>query len=148
MTVTLGENYSQELKLTFNTQQKGQLNNRLLRNIRRNMGHQRQILHQPTRLSLRRITRAKHPPLTRLQRSRPAHFPRLFKLTRYPCHHPQSTNITKTAQDVCNTSTFHLETLERPVSGGDGADEPGSDVVTLELESLVCVEFGSAGGLF
>ena len=37
------------------------------------MRHQRQILDQPTALPLRRVSRAQHAPLTRLQSSRPTH---------------------------------------------------------------------------
>lgn len=47
-----------------------------------------------------------------------------------------------------DASALHFEPLERPVSGGDGADEAGGEDVAVEEEGVVCVEFGGAGGLF
>lgn len=108
------------------------------------MSHQRQVLDKSARLSLRRITRTEHSPLTRLQRSRSRDLARLLKLRRDPRHHAQRRDETQTREDVGDTGALHLETLEGPVTGRDGADETLGDAVAVELELLDRVELGRA----
>jgi hypothetical protein len=118
-------------KRTFNTNKEANVPNRILLNIRRNMRHQRQVLHQSTRLSFRRITRTQHSPLTRLQRSRSTDLPRLLELGRDTGHHSQRRDETQPRKDVSDPRPLHLETLEGPITGRDGADETLSDAVTM-----------------
>ena len=112
------------------------------------MGHERQILDEATGLSLGRITRAQHAPLTRLEGPRAGHFARLFKLGRNARHHPQRRDERQAREDVGDARAFHLEPLEGPVARRDGADEPLGDAVAVELELLDGVEFRGAVGLF
>jgi hypothetical protein len=69
-----------EWGITFDSEHQRETDNRSLLYIRRDVCHKSQILDQPTRLSLGRVTRTQHSPLTWLQRSRATNLPRLFKL--------------------------------------------------------------------
>jgi hypothetical protein len=51
-------------------------------------------------------------------------------------------------QDVRNTGTLHLEPLETPVSGRDGADKSRSNEVGLIEQGLVGVKLGGSTRLF
>ena len=66
------------------------LDDGLLIHICRDMGHQRQVFHQATCFSFRRIAWTQHSPLTRLQRTRSTDFPCLLELRADACHHPES----------------------------------------------------------
>ena len=111
------------------------------------MCHKRKVLHQPTRLPFRRIARAQHAPLTRLQRTRPTDLPRLLELGRDARHHPQRRDEREATEDVRDSRTVHLEPLEGPVSCRNGAHEASSDVVALELHGGEGVKLGRARGL-
>ena len=135
-------------KLTFHSEHQREADNRPLLHIRRDVRHKRQILDQTTRLSLGRIARTEHAPLTRLQGSRAADLSRLFKLRGYPRHHPQRGYEAQATQNVRHARALHLESFQGPVPGGDGAHEAGGDVVPLELEGVERVELVGARGLF
>ena len=96
------------------------------------MGSQRQILDQPTTLSLRRITRTQHAPVTGLQCSRPCHFPRFFHLRGNPRHHSQRVDITLPAQDLRHTRSGHVEPFQNPISRRERPDKPLSNIVSDE----------------
>ena len=43
-----------------------------------------------------------------------------------------------------NTGTFHFEALECPIACGDGSFHTGGDVVAVQFQVLVCIEFRRA----
>lgn len=73
-------------------------------------------LLRPTHLSLRGVRRAQHAPLRGLQGARPANLPGLLKLGGDPGHHAESRYEGETRQDLGDTLTVHLESLQRPVA--------------------------------
>ena len=109
---------------------------RLFFDISRDVGHERQILHQSTSLSFWRVARTQHAPLAGLQRSGSTDLTCLLKLRRYPGHHAESRYEREPAEDMRNAGTVHLEPLQRPIPGGNGANEASSDVITLELHRV------------
>lgn len=104
------------------------------------MGHQRQVLDQPTRFSFGCIAGTQHSPLTRLESSGTAHFTRLLELRANSCHHAQRANEGQAAEDMSNACAFHLEPLERPVPSADSSGEARCDIVVLHLQGVESVE--------
>lgn len=129
---------------TFDSDEEANVPNRLLLDIGRDVGHERQVLDESARLSFGGITRAEDTPLTRLERTRSRDLARLLELRRDASHHPERRDERQPREDVSDPRTLHLESLERPVARRDGANEALRDAVAVELELLDGVEFGRA----
>ena len=107
----------------------------------RDVRHQGQVLDQTTSFTFRRIRRAHHPPLRRLQRTGAAHLARFFKLRVDAGHHSQSGNVRQTRQHLSHSLTVHLETLNRPISCRDGHLQSLRNVILADV--LDHVKLGS-----
>lgn len=70
----------------------------------------------PTHLSFRGVRWTQHAPLWRLQRARSANLPGFLKLGWDPGHHAKCWNIGEARQDLGDTLSVHLESLQRPVA--------------------------------
>lgn len=97
------------------------------------MRHQSQVFHEAACLSLGGIGGAQHPPLGGLKRTGSAHFPCLLELARYPSHVTQSGDVGEAREDLCDAGAVHLESLDRPVSRGDGVLETHRDLVLTDV---------------
>ena len=126
---------------TFDTQHVCQPDDGLLIDVRRDVGHQGEVLDETARLAFGGVAGTKHSPLTRLQRSRSTHLPRLLELGADAGHHAQCADEREPAEDVRDACPLHLEPLQRPVPGGDRTDEARSNMVALELHRVERVKF-------
>lgn len=124
----------------FDSKHESDLDERFLRHIRRDMRHQRQILHQAACFPFRRIGRTKHPPLTGLKSSRAGNLSCLLELTRYPGHHAKCGDEAESGQDMGDTGSLDVKTFKRPVPGRDGSSESGSDGVSALSNKRAGVE--------
>ena len=125
---------------TFNAEHVCESDNRLLIDVCGDVGHQSKILDETAGLSFRCIAGAEHAPLAGLECTRTADFPCLLKLRADTSHHSKSADERKPAENVCDTSTLHLETFQRPIACTDRAHETGGDVVAHKLHAVERVE--------
>lgn len=107
------------------------------------MRHQGKVFDKTASFSFWRVAGTEHTPLTGLERTWTTNFSCLLKLRRDTSHHAERTDVTQPTKDMGNSSPLHLETLKRPVSGRDRADETSGYVVALELHRVECIELGS-----
>ena len=133
-----------ERRRTFDADEEADVPNRLLLDIRRDVGHEGEVLDESARLSFGGITRAEDTPLTRLERTRTRDLPRLLELRRDPRHHPKRRDERQPREDMGNARALHLEPLERPVARRDRSHKALRDAVAVELELLDRVELGRA----
>ena len=129
---------------TLDADEEANVPDRNLLDIGRDVGHEREVLHESARLPLGRVARAQHAPLTRLERSRSRDLSRLLELGRDARHHAEGRDEREAREDVGDPGALHLEALEGPVAGRDGAHEPLRDPVAVQLELLDRVELGRA----
>ena len=138
----------QDDRLTFDTDQEADIPDGIFGNIGRDVSHEGEILDQSARFSFGRIGRTKHTPLRGLQSSWTGNLSRLFELRRDSCHHSEGADEGESREDVGDSSSLHLESLEGPVPCRDRSDESLGDSVAMKLELLDRVKLGRSVLLF